>query len=206
MNYITIGYDCSPAAALRNMNMRNFALPFDWVQSNVRAIEECFRDDFAKYHADLRLNVRKTRLIDAYGFQFPHDYPHLYDNGLKGPASGDITTEIETIGEGAYEEKEIGANWTEFYDTVKCKYDRRIERFRSLVQDPAPIVVLCRYPKQDVFLLKELFAKYYNKTNVRFINSSNEVFENEFMVNIHTEQNGEWNETAIWKSAINLSG
>ena len=187
-----MGYDCSSAAALQNMNMRNFALPFDWVQSNVHAIEACFRDDFAKYHTNLRLNAKKTRLIDAYGFQFPHDYH----------TSGDITPNVETVGEGVYAEKEIVANWTEFYDTVKCKYDRRIERFRRLVQDPHPIVVLCRYPKEDVFLLKELFAKYYNKTNVRFINSSNEIFTNEFMVNIHTEQNGEWNETAIWKSAV----
>ena len=39
-NYLTIGYDCSPAAALRNLNLREFALPFDWVVSNVTILEE----------------------------------------------------------------------------------------------------------------------------------------------------------------------
>ena len=34
-NYLTIGQDCSPAAALRNLNLRDFALPFDWVVSNI---------------------------------------------------------------------------------------------------------------------------------------------------------------------------
>ena len=32
-NYLTIGYDCSPAGALKVLNLREFALPFDWVVS-----------------------------------------------------------------------------------------------------------------------------------------------------------------------------
>jgi hypothetical protein len=203
MNYITIGYDCSPAAALRNMNLRKFALPFDWVQSNIQSIEACFRDDFARYHTELKFNSKKTRLIDVYGFEFPHDYPLLSTDELKGPASQDIISPSDALGEGAYEEKPIAENWLNFYNIVKEKYDRRIERFRTFMKDPAPIIVLSRYhQKEDIFRLKELFAKYYNKTNIRFINSSNKVFENDFMVNIHTEQNGEWNETSIWQSAI----
>ena len=38
-NFITIGYDCSPASALRGLNMRQFALPFDWVESNITSLE-----------------------------------------------------------------------------------------------------------------------------------------------------------------------
>jgi hypothetical protein len=205
MNYITIGHDCSPAAALRNMNLRKFALPFDWVQSNIKSIEACFREDFARYHTELKFNSKKTRLIDAYGFEFPHDYPLLSTDELQGPASGDIISHSDTLGEGAYEEKEIVENWLNFYNIVKEKYDRRIERFRTLMKDPAPIIVLSRYHKKEyIFRLKELFAEYYNKTNIRFINSSNQVFENDFMVNIHTEQNGEWNDTSIWQSAIDV--
>ena len=40
INYLTLGYDCSPAGALKNLNLREFALPFDWVVSNVTILEE----------------------------------------------------------------------------------------------------------------------------------------------------------------------
>jgi len=203
MNYLTIGYDCSPAVALRNMNLRKFALPFDWVQSNIHAIERCFQDNFAKYHTGLYFNERKTRMIDAYGFQFPHDYPLLNIDELLGPAAVELTPESVIPGEGAYEEKQIVENWQDYYDIVKEKYNRRIERFLDILHNPAPILVLCRYPKEYVFCLKKLFSKYYKKENIYFINSSHEAFENGFMVNIHTEKNGEWNETGIWQNAVN---
>lgn len=200
---MTIGYDCSPAFALRNMNLRKFALPFDWVQSNCHAIERCFQDNFAKYHTGLYFNGKKTRLIDAYGFQFPHDYPLLNIDELLGPAAVELTPESVIPSEGAYEEKQIVENWQDYYDIVKEKYDRRIERFLDILHNPAPILVLCRYPKEDVFYLKHLFSKYYNKENIYFINTSHEEFENDFMLNIHTEKNGEWNDTTIWQNAVN---
>lgn len=41
-NYLTIGYDCSPATALRNLNLREFALPFDWIVSKISSLDNCF--------------------------------------------------------------------------------------------------------------------------------------------------------------------
>lgn len=38
-NYLTIGNDCSPAAALKNLNLREFTLPFDWVVSNINGLQ-----------------------------------------------------------------------------------------------------------------------------------------------------------------------
>lgn len=52
-NYITIGRDCSPAAALRNLNIREFALPFDWIVSSISSIQECIEDHFEKFHSNL---------------------------------------------------------------------------------------------------------------------------------------------------------
>jgi hypothetical protein len=75
INYLTLGNDCSPAGALKNLNLREFALPFDWVVSNVSILNNCFEDNFFKFHKNLKFNVSKTRVIDEYGFQFPHDYP-----------------------------------------------------------------------------------------------------------------------------------
>ena len=46
INYMSIGYDCSPAAVLRTLNLRNEALPFDWVVSHLQLITNCIEDKF----------------------------------------------------------------------------------------------------------------------------------------------------------------
>ena len=83
INYMSLGYDCSPAATLKNLNIRDEALPFDWVVSNLQILITCIEDKFNSYHKNLRFNQRKTRLIDSYGFQFPHDYPFDSNNSVK---------------------------------------------------------------------------------------------------------------------------
>ena len=49
-NYLTIGFDCSPASALRNLNLRESALPFDWVISNIKFLQRCFETNFEYFH------------------------------------------------------------------------------------------------------------------------------------------------------------
>ena len=90
-NYLSIGYDCSPAAALKGLKLREYALPFDWVVSNVNSLELCFSSDFNFFHKNLIFNNNKTRLIDSYGFQFPHDYP-----------LNDMSNNEDNIGEGVF--------------------------------------------------------------------------------------------------------
>ena len=41
IHFITMGFDCSPASVLRNLNLRGFALPFDWVVSNINSLNKC---------------------------------------------------------------------------------------------------------------------------------------------------------------------
>jgi len=194
-NYITVGGDCSPAAALRNLNLRDYVLPFDWVVSNITSLEKCFETNFEFFHENLILNNKKTRFIDHYGFQFPHDYP--------------LTDMIEyenNIGEGVFGEengKIIKDNWIDYYDIVLAKYKRRIERFKDIMNDTKPIIVLCRYPTRDVLQLQKLFMKYYNVKNIYFINSSSEQFENDTIKNIYTEKNSVWNDVNIWKEGLN---
>uniref|UniRef100_A0A6C0AQA6 Papain-like cysteine peptidase n=1 Tax=viral metagenome TaxID=1070528 RepID=A0A6C0AQA6_9ZZZZ len=195
INYLTLGYDCSPAAVLRNLNIRKFALPFDWVVSDVNILEKCFEDNFSKFHKNLKFNYNKTRLIDEYGFQFPHDYPLNNMTNINN----------NNVGEGIFGEEKnnfITDNWINYYDVVLEKYNRRIERFKIIVNDINPIIVLCRYNTKQVFKLQEIFLKYFNKQNVYFLNSSNQVFENSKIKNIYTEKNGEWNNTNIWKQGL----
>jgi hypothetical protein len=205
-NFLTIGTECSPAAALRSLNKREFALPFDWVASSLPSLQSCFKDDFKLYHTGLHLESSKQRLIDAYGFKFPHDYPTLKAD----------TVTSESIGEGAFVEEKgvsIVSNWAEYYDVVKEKYDRRIERFRRIMADPKPIIVLCRHNTNNLLLLQKLLTYYYNKHNIYFINSHSQKYESPNSINIYTEKNGIWNETAIWQQGLdrmlvkmNLSG
>lgn len=196
-NFLTIGYDCSPASALRNLNLRDFALPFDWIVSNINSIEKCFNDDFNKFHTNLKFNLNKTRLIDEYGFEFPHDYP-LTNTDIRS----------DDIGEGVYgpvKNKFIINDWSSYYDIIKEKYNRRIIRFKSIVSDPKPIIVLCRYNNiEHVIKLQELFIKYYKKENMFFINSSTHKFRTNKIINIYTEKNGIWNQECIWKEYIDL--
>jgi hypothetical protein len=195
VNFLTIGWDCSPAAALRNLNLRDIALPFDWVVSNISALQNCFETNFENFHKNLVLNYNKTRLIDHYGFQFPHDYPlsHMKD------------FENNNIGEGVFGEengKFITDNWSNYYDIVLDKYNRRIERFKNIINDTKPIIVLCRYSTKDVLQLQKLFINYYKLKNIYFINSSNELFENDNIKNINTEKNNVWNDVNIWNECV----
>ena len=194
IHYLTLGYDCSPAAALRNLNLREFALPFDWVVSNITILERCFEDNFSKFHKNLKFNRSKTRLIDEYGFQFPHDYPL---------SNSDIN--IDNIGEGVFGEesgKFICDDWINYHNDVLAKYNRRIERFNNIINDQHPIIVLCRYNTNDVLKLQQFFLKYYKKENVYFINSTKEIFETDKIKNIHTEKNNVWNDINIWKPCV----
>ena len=192
-NYLALGSDCSPGTTLRLLNLRDFAQPFDWVVSYFPSLERCLLDDFKYYHTNLHFNHNKKRLVDHYEFEFPHDYP-LTDIS-RNDTIGDVYLDEE-------DGKTITDNWKNYYDIVKEKYDRRIERFRKIVNDEKPIIVLCRHHIQNVIKLQELFKNVYNKTNIIFINSSSQPFETPTIKNIYTERNGIWNEDKIWKDAI----
>ena len=184
VHFLTMGYDCSPAAVLINLNLRPHALPFDWTQCNIESIHKCFADDFAKFHTNLRFNHMQSRMIDVYGIQFPHDYP--FENS---------DNDVNDVGEGKFgEEKEkekgIIQNWYEYYDTVKEKYNRRIDRFRQIMRDPAKIIVLCRYSTHEVMLLQKLFEIYYKRNDIIFVNATKEIYENDTIKNIDPEKKG----------------
>ena len=193
-NYLTIGYDCSPAGALKGLSLREFALPFDWVVSNIKILEKCFETNFEDFHKNLTFNYNKTRLVDHYGFQFPHDYPLT-----------DMSNFENNVGEGVFGEergKFITEKWRHYYGVVLDKYNRRIERFKNIITDAKPIIVLCRYNTKDVLELQELFIKYYKNNNIYFVNSCKESFENDYIKNIYTEKDNKWNDINIWKEGI----
>jgi hypothetical protein len=190
-NFLSIGYDCSTASALRGLGLRTAALPFDWVESNVDALEKCIYDRFAQYHKGLYLNETKTRLIDAYGFQFPHDYPTI-DSTINEP------------GEGQYGEsdKRIVENWADYYDGVKAKYDRRIDRFVTVLLDSRPIIILCRYSPSEVVRIQRLFTTTFQKKNIYFVNAYPKIApETPYIIHIQPDTHT-WSDGEIWKKGI----
>jgi hypothetical protein len=189
-NFLTLGRTCKPAAVLRHMDYREFALPFDWVQSSINSFEKCFKDGFRRYHCGLQMNNEGKRLIDVYGFEFPHDYP----------------TEMELEESEYITENKIVKDWDKYYSKNVEKYSRRIERFLEIVRSKKPIIILCDFFYNDVIKLRELLKTYYNKDNVFFINSTPNVYEEDVssynIINIYTERNGKWNDIDIWKPVV----
>ena len=198
--FITIGYDCSPAAALRALDLRKAALPFDWVVTNLNILDQCFQTKFSKYHTNLRFNPQRNRIFDEYGFIFPHDYP-LENHEMKDENMGDI-------GEGVYGEekgKQITPDWEKYYPAVKEKYQRRIERFLEIVQiSEKPIIILSRFPAEQINIIFDIFYRNYRRKDIYIVNTCQIESIGHKYVNCFTEKNGEWNEASIWKANIDL--
>jgi hypothetical protein len=100
----------------------------------------------------------------------------------------------------------ITPEWPKYYDIVKAKYERRIERFLAIVADPKPVMVLCRWPTHVVKQLKIMFSLYFQKNNVFFVNSTTEPNDAAFpwIHNCYTEANGTWNQNEVWQSGIDV--
>jgi hypothetical protein len=144
-NFITLGIDCQPAIALKSLNLRNYALPFDWVTSNVNMIVECIKDDFKFFHQELRFDSNNV-LRDKYGFGFVHDYP------------------LKKEGEPARVD-----NWMDYKADVIEKYERRIKRFNDILNSETPIIAIYKGRKEDIQYFKQNFKEKYNKTNIFYI-------------------------------------
>lgn len=144
-NYITLGIDCQPTFALKQLDLRKYALPFDWLTSNVNMIVECIKDDFKFFHQELRVDSNNI-LCDKYGFGFAHDYPFKKE-GEHGPVD----------------------NWMDYNIEVVKKYERRIKRLNDILKSDTPIISIYKGPKEDIQYFKQIFKEKYNKTNIVYI-------------------------------------
>lgn len=191
VNYLTLGYDCSTATTLRNLELRKYALPFDWVVSSRDALTKCINDDFKSYHKDLKLHTSKNKLVDSYGFEFPHDYPTI---------TSSYTEDIEI-----YNEDNIVDNWIEYHPVVLDKYNRRIERFLEIVNCKKPIITLYRGRVDDAIFLKELLINKYDINIIKFVVATLEKTSNSDVFVCNPESQGDWNNIEIWKNTLNLA-
>lgn len=77
--YISVGSNCRATAALKNLGVRKYSLPFDWVYSSPRTIYEAYIDDFKQLinckRSDLEWLSMKNgdeNFFPKYGYQIMH--------------------------------------------------------------------------------------------------------------------------------------
>jgi hypothetical protein len=144
-NFITLGFNCSSATVLRDLGLRKYSLPFDWVVVNhYTKLINCIDDNFQKFHKNLHFIMDKHWFEDEYGIQYPHDYP-------------------------VNDEEEIIDNWLDYKDDVLKKYQRRIERFNNILNDKLPIIVLYHGPVLWGKRIKTFLEKKFNRKNMFFV-------------------------------------
>jgi hypothetical protein len=187
VNYISMGQDCSPASSLKNLGLRKFSSPFDWIVSSIEGVKCCINQDFKNFHKNLKFNFTRTRVIDSYGFEYPHDYPGEKQKSIQ---------EDDIPGE-----NKICLNWEEFIPEVLEKYERRIKRFINLMNNPEPIIVFYTGNLKNVYELRKLFYEKYHKHNIFFVVCSKEKSLDTTVITCNPNIKI-WNDIDIWKKAL----
>ena len=201
--FISIGYDCSAAGALRELGLRQEAYPFDWVQSGGEAIRQCLTERFARFHTEVRLMEHGRRVVDAYGIEYPHDYP-VRDRDKDevthmGETGHDENMYMEVLG------KPIVPEWSAYLDVVREKYGRRIRRFLSAMENrEKPVIVFSRYRDEHARELLWWLRAHYEREDIYMVNTWVEESGRavEGCITVHTERNGMWNETTVWREGL----
>jgi hypothetical protein len=170
MNYICLGQECSPATAMRNIGIRKYALPFDWIRSNAQLLSKVIINNFEGFHNSLKLSDDKKYITDSYGLEYPHDYPTV-KQGIS-----DINDSDEA---GGINEDHIVNNWKEYIPEIQEKYKRRIERFNTIMNSSEPVIALYSGILEGVYLFKDAFIKTYNKTNIYYVVLTEEIISDE---------------------------
>ena len=168
MNYLPFGESCAPATGLRNLHLRSFALPFDWMRATAEQLVKVVDNDFAGFHDNLEVSPCKKFVVDGYGMEYPHDYP-----------TEQQTLNLDTLDDCIIHEDILIDTWRNSMEINKEKYARRIERFRSMLSSPEPILVLTTCRLKYIKDFKELFLRKYGKTNMCYAVLSDEVITEE---------------------------
>jgi hypothetical protein len=196
-----MGNDCSPAAALKTIGLRQTSLPFDWLQSSPAIIINAIKDDFRFFHKNLKLVKNGQRVMDPYGFQFPHDYPTIK---TKEP---EVTNADETIlldeSKADYSEDKIVDNYIDYTEAVLEKYQRRIVRLRNILIDSKPLIILMRCHYNGAVMMKQFIDTKYRKNTV-IVLATKECYNtlNSHIIICDPEKNSLWNDHTIWDTAI----
>ena len=172
INFVPLGPNCTNTFLIKNLGLRKFALPFDWLFINRPGLLKCIDDDFKFFLKDLYFDFNSNRLKDPhYNFLYPHIVPYIHierDYSVK-----DEIDDSYVYREG--KELKIIENWEKLIPEVQIKFNKRIKRFINLFKDDKPIFILMDNPHnftENIKLINFLKNKY-NKDNIYIISNSN---------------------------------
>ena len=160
INYLSISTDGYTTSIVRNLGLRTHPLPFDWVNTNIESIDQCFKDNFKQYHTNLKImDNDHAHVIDEYGFIFKYDYPLYTDKNIVDNSQQYLDSFIQN---------------NKINDIVIEKYINRINNFHQLMNSTEPVICLCNFSIKDVIKLRDLLITYYNISvdNLYIINIS----------------------------------
>lgn len=189
-NYLSLGKDCSPARALKALQLKTETMPFDWLESHPASILQCLKDDFRRFHQTVAINEIGNVVCDEYGFRFPHDYPSQRSTSY---------TMLNNCFAGLYQ---VDPDFEQYVPHVTAKYQRRIERFRTMMVDTSiPIIVLCRASINEVLYFNQSIRQIYGRA-LLYVVSSKETSTYPFIITVDTEQHEKWNDPLLWQEGI----
>lgn len=183
---IPFGNDCCLAHQLNIHNYRKFALPFDWIKSDLKNIINCIQDNFINFlelehlqkknysdnfpllNEEENLNTTNTNTLrvvnTTYNFHFVHEFQY------------DIISEYQDILE---------------------KYNRRIERFNNIMIDINIQKILVNIGKPND-------KKYENTLHKLFISKNYSNFKFVFLDTTNFGSTSSWKrEEYDWKTFFN---
>jgi len=178
VNFITLGTNCIVALKLKELGLKKYSLPFDYIISNKKSIINCINDDFKKMHTDL-IEITDSRLQDLYGFIYVHDYPFT---------ESCIEKDITTPGEESYEElSKLAPNYKDFINENIKKYQRKAQRFKEILKSKVPIIALHNNNDnndnlKDIEDFDSIIQKIYNKPNIVYITNSDKPSNNKHII------------------------
>ena len=131
-NVVSLGFFCSPAIELNNLNLRKSSQPFDWlISSKFNQVLELINNGFEDF------------LNPDFLFQLKQ-YPRYYRN---------IKYDIDF-----YHDFDELKSFNKQIDKIKQKYDRRIARFYNTIKEPT---LFLRYicSKEEVVYINNNYEK-----------------------------------------------
>ena len=124
MNFISLGSSCSIAENLRKSNLRNFALPFDWVRvNNFKNINLMLKDNFKELFDIKNFNYLKTSsnfFILTDDLNCIKDKVKIYQN---------VKYNINF-----YHDFDVNQDLSIAFSTFEKKYKRRIDRLFKIIK------------------------------------------------------------------------
>lgn len=117
--FISLGDDCQAAYYLRKFKLRNEAFPFDWVKSpNFDAVCQLIENNFE--------NFLHPQYLTRKNFHVEHEqYKIIFLNDFHTRSLPDLV---------GIEPEQQSIDYHVYIDEVQAKYQRRIERFVTVLQ------------------------------------------------------------------------